>query len=259
MGAQATPASGERIQDNSFLLEEAYNQEPGRVQHITSLSRFWGSKDWVFTWTEEWPAPRYPRHQFGFTVAVMRSGDFIGHGAGIGDFALNYRYQLIGSAASRFALAPRISALLPSGRPQLGRGTGGAGVQVGLPFSFTPHPRLSNHLNAGITYTPHARTSAGSRASLVSYGLAHSVVYAVHPRLNLMIESVWSSSGAPADSSARRVDEVLISPGVRWAHNFPGGLQIVPGVAVPVGAGPSAGERGVIVYLSFEYDLWHGK
>jgi hypothetical protein len=42
---------------------------------------------------------------------------------------------------------------------------------------------------------------------------------------------------------------------VRWAHNFTNGLQIVPGVSVPMGAGPSAGERGVIFYLSFEHPI----
>jgi hypothetical protein len=44
-----------------------------------------------------------------------------------------------------------------------------------------------------------------------------------------------------------------VSPGVRWAHNFKNGLQIVPGVAVPVGVGSSQGEVGVIFYLSFEH------
>jgi hypothetical protein len=45
----------------------------------------------------------------------------------------------------------------------------------------------------------------------------------------------------------------LISPGIRWAYNFKSGLQIVPGIAVPIGAGPSRNERGIILYLSFEH------
>jgi hypothetical protein len=44
-----------------------------------------------------------------------------------------------------------------------------------------------------------------------------------------------------------------MSPGARWAFNFTNGLQIVPGVAMPVGIGPGAGEKGVFVYLSFEH------
>jgi hypothetical protein len=30
-------------------------------------------------------------------------------------------------------------------------------------------------------------------------------------------------------------------------------LQIVPGLALPIGLGPIAGERGVFAYLSFEH------
>lgn len=43
------------IQDNSFLVEEAYNQEPGVVQHISTFTRFQESKDWIYTFTQEWP------------------------------------------------------------------------------------------------------------------------------------------------------------------------------------------------------------
>jgi hypothetical protein len=40
---------------------------------------------------------------------------------------------------------------------------------------------------------------------------------------------------------------------VRAAFNFSSGLQIVPGIAAPLGAGSSSGEKGVFVYLSFEH------
>ena len=45
----------------------------------------------------------------------------------------------------------------------------------------------------------------------------------------------------------------LLNPGIRWAYNFKNGLQIVPGIAMPIGIGPSAGEKGVFLYLSFEH------
>lgn len=46
---------------------------------------------------------------------------------------------------------------------------------------------------------------------------------------------------------------VFVSPGVRWAHDFDSGLQIVPGIAVPLGLGPSHADRAVFFYLSFEH------
>ncbi len=50
----------------------------------------------------------------------------------------------------------------------------------------------------------------------------------------------------------------MISPGVRWAYNLKNDLQIVPGVAVPLGVGASAGERGIFLYLSFEHPFTTG-
>ncbi len=41
------------IQDNSFLVEEAYNQEAGVVQHISTFTRYQESKDWIYTFTQE--------------------------------------------------------------------------------------------------------------------------------------------------------------------------------------------------------------
>jgi hypothetical protein len=69
-----------------------------------------------------------------------------------------------------------------------------------------------------------------------------------------MLETVWNGTEAVvAPSQTQRSHSLLISPGVRWAHNFKSGLQIVPGIAVPMGVGPSSGERGLILYLSFEH------
>src|SRR5215470_14495632 len=96
------------IQDNSFLVEEAYNQEDGVIQHISCFERLANSKDWIYTFTDEWPL-RSQKHQFSTTFTASHSGEF--GGAGMGDTAINYRYQLIGSGESRLAVAPRLSLL----------------------------------------------------------------------------------------------------------------------------------------------------
>jgi hypothetical protein len=49
------------------------------------------------------------------------------------------------------------------------------------------------------------------------------------------------------------VDALFVSPGIRWAWNFRSGLQVVPGLAVPLGVGPSSGRHGIFFYLSFEH------
>jgi hypothetical protein len=127
------------IQDNSFLVEEAYNQEDGVIQHISTFQLLTGSKDWVYTFTDEWPL-RTIKHQFSLTFAGTRIGEFGGVGAG--DTAINYRYQLRGSGETKVAIAPRLSLLIPSGNWHMGRGFGGTGLQSNLPMSFVFNRRL---------------------------------------------------------------------------------------------------------------------
>jgi hypothetical protein len=245
-----TPA----IQDNSFLIEEAYNQEPSVVQHISTFSRMWNCKDWSYTFTQEWPAPWNWRHQFSYTLSGLHSGAFDGTGAGFGDAILNYRYQLIGTGESRLAFAPRLSVLLATGDEGKGRGTGGTGMQTNLPFSVVVNKRLVTHWNLGATFIPHARNADQDRAQSVGYSLGQSIVFLAYPRLNFLLETFandFQSVVGPGKTEWSRIR--YVSPGARWAYNFKSGLQIVPGVAVPVGFGPSGGEKGLFVYLSFEH------
>ena len=45
-------AFSKAIEDNSFLIEEAYNQETGVVQHIfTGMQNFTPIKNWEFSFT----------------------------------------------------------------------------------------------------------------------------------------------------------------------------------------------------------------
>ena len=242
------------IQDNSFLIEEAYNQEAGVVQHINTFTRLRGG-DWLYTFTQEWPVVSQ-KHQLGFTLPVQRIGGTIvdGNNRGIGDVALNYRYQLIGSGDTAIAIAPRFTLLLPTGDERKELGTGGPGVQFNLPVSAALSRRLVSHWNAGATFTPSAKNSLGEKAGTDDYNLGQSFVWLAAPSFNVLLETAWNSSeSVVGPRQTKREYELLINPGVRWAHNFRSGLQIIPGVAVPVGIGPSKGERGVFFYLSFEH------
>jgi len=240
------------IQDNSFLVEEAYNQERGVVQHINTFMRMANSKDWAYTFTQEWPWNPHPRTQLSYTVAATSVGDF--GRTGIGDTMLNYRYQLVGSGETRLAVAPRLSALLPTGNSRYGRGTGGAGVQTNLPVSVALSKTFVSHTNAGFTLVPRAQDAFGDHARTFGYNFGQSVIWLAHPRFNVMFEAAYSAFDTVAGpKTTDREQTFYLSPGIRWAHNFKSGLQIVPGIAVPVGVGPSQGEHGIFGYLSFEH------
>ncbi len=59
------------IADNSFFIEEAYNQEPGVVQHlVTLLAAGPAGKDLFLSITQEWPF-RSQRHQVSYAVPVV--------------------------------------------------------------------------------------------------------------------------------------------------------------------------------------------
>lgn len=77
-----------KIQDNSFLIEEAYNQEPGVVQHIQTFQYDLVNETWNYAFTQEWPVPGQT-HQFSYKIPVLRVID-PGHEIGIGDVSLDY-------------------------------------------------------------------------------------------------------------------------------------------------------------------------
>ena len=121
---------------------------------------------------------------------------------------------------------------------------------------LTPH--LVTHSNVGFTIVPRAQDPLGDRASTFGYNLGQSVIWLAHPRFNVMLESMYSAYDCVTGRhTTDREQTFLISPGVRWAHNFKNGLQIVPGVAIPIGVGPSEGDHGLFVYLSFEHPFGH--
>ena len=240
------------IQDNSFLIEEAYNQEKGVVQHISAFLRQ-RNGDWVYTFTQEWPVFSQ-KHQFSFTVPVQRIGHAPDGGRGAGDIALNYRYQVFGTGDTRVAIAPRFSLLLPTGDDKKGLGAGVTGYQTNFPVSVAISDRLTTHWNAGTTYTPSAKNALGEKATLHDYNLGQSFIWQPSSRFNVMLETVWLSEESVIGSRlTERNSSAFVNPGIRWAYNFKSGLQIVPGIAVPIGIGPSRGDRGIFLYLSFEH------
>jgi hypothetical protein len=259
--AQAPPPPpGEpRISDNSFLIEEAYNQERGVVQHINGFLRGASSGDWLYTFTQEWPVPGQ-RHQLSFTLPVQRLTLEDGAATGLGDAALNYRLQVAGMGEDpRVAFAPRLSLLLPTGSDRRGLGAGGVAAQLNLPLSVTAGPRFVTHWNAGMTYAPSARDRAGDEAPTTAWSLGQSVVWLAHPRFNLLLETVWVRARiVEGPGTTRRSDTLLLNPGIRWAWSFSNGLQIVPGLSVPVGLGPSRGDHALFLYLSFEHPFRRG-
>lgn len=243
------PALVAQIQDNSFLLEEAYNQEAGIVQHISTFALSSG-ENWGYSFTQEWPLGGI-RHQLSYTIPVERSSDT---GTGLGDVALNYRYQLVGNPEARTVSAPRLSLLFPTGNDERGRGAGGLGIQADIPVTLVLDSQLVTHWNAGATVTPAARNAIGDQATTTGFNLGASLIWLTRPSFNLLVETLWlSEESVVGDGRSVREESVALNPGMRMAFNVAGGLQIVPGVAYTIYLTPDDAEDEAFLYLSFEH------
>lgn len=212
------------ITDNSFLVEESFNQDRGVVQNIFTWTRNRGGA-WDASFTQEWPAPGMT-HQLSYTVPLARADGR----TGVGDVLVNYRYQLRTESARAPAISPRVSIILPTGREGDGFGSGVVGLQVNVPAS-RQFGDFYVHANAGYTWLPGVE-----RTPMV----AGSGIWRAAPMLNLMLEAVVEFGGT-----------VTVAPGVRGGWNV-GKRQVVIGAALPVSRTGGRSEVALLTYFSYE-------
>jgi DtxR family Mn-dependent transcriptional regulator len=237
--AQAEPFE---ILDNSFLVEEAFNQEPGIFQNIFGL-RAADGEGWEAAFTQEWPLFTQT-HQFSYTVGALGADG----ATGIADLMINYRWQATTESASAPAFSPRLSLILATGDADRGFGNGGPGWQVNLPFS-KQFGDAYVHWNAGLTHVPAAGVGTGEH-SLLSPHVALSGIYRLRPMFNVMLESVVEWEHLVEGNEKRHDASVTVSPGFRTGWNV-GDTQTIVGFAVPVSIGDST-SAGVLGYFSYE-------
>lgn len=291
-GKPAAKKEPEHIRDNAFLVEEAFNQDPGVVQHIFNWINFWDrtsegrTRDFVFAYTMELPLGSQT-HQFSFTTQFLTAfakpndGPAVQQGD-IGDTFLNYRYQLLADDDFLWC-APRFSLILPTGDERFGLGTGQLGYQFNLPVSRYGD-LFDFHFNAGLTYVPNVSAfltvaedapgrelpadiepSPGStnqptgggrspRHDLHGYNLGASVFWKPRTNLNFFVEALALWNEEIDDVGLRdRVTQVFVNPGVRYAICQFEEVEWVIGVSVPVGLTPDTPDIGVFAYMSVEH------
>lgn len=234
------------IQDNSFFVEEAYNQEPGVVQHILNVPVFFaaGEREITPSFTQEWPVFSQT-HQFSYTLPHA----FAEEETGLEDIRLNYRLQALMENERDPAFAPRFSLVIPTGDADKGFGHGRLGYEVNLPFSKIVSNRWTVNFNAGGSVFPDVNDR-----DLVNYNLGGSAIYAVSSNFNLMLESVafWEED-VDVERKVDRTVTALLSPGARYAFNMPNDAQLVVGLAVPIGLTSDSPDYGLFFYCSFEH------
>ena len=246
------------IQDNSFFIEEAYNQEPGVVQHIFNLPIDFtnGAREIAPSFTQEWPMFSQ-MHQFSYTIPYV----FTEEDNGMEDMRLNYRLQAFMEGKYTPAFAPRLSLVLRTGDRDKGFGTGVVGYEFNLPFSKIVSDRWTLNLNAGMSIFPNAHQSH----HLTNYNIGASAIYAVSRDFNLMLETLagWNEDIAEGvfafEETVERGTTAIVSPGVRYAFNLPNDAQLVIGAALPIGFTSDSPDWGMFFYCSFEHAFMRTK
>lgn len=247
-------ALSQAIEDNSFFIEEAYNQEERVVQHIfNAMLSFTPQTLILCSFTQEWPIGGRA-HQLSFALPYsLPSPD---HRGQIGDLLVNYRFQLLDDDAwSNVAL--RLSIILPTGSVSSGMGSGVVGMQFNLPASKRLSEDFVAHANAGVTLLPRARQvlddGTESTQNLTALNLGASLIWLTNPDYNVMLEYVMNfTSEVNNDGSTTPTTQMILNPGFRYAVNL-GSLQVVPGIGIPITIQRGVTSAGVFFYLSFEH------
>ena len=200
-----------RIADNSFLVEEAFNQEARRLpEHLRRSADVGGQ--WASTFTQEWPVAS-EKHQLSYTLVGCRRRRW--------RRVRGYAAELSLPGARGGAGAPRVLAArqprAADRQRQDGRGNGSYGLQVNLPFSKRSGG-FYLHGNAGFTWLPDAQASGGTDGAHVSETspfVAGSAIYRLRPMLNLMLEHVLLFNNTFDGLGTIHSTLYTASPGVR--------------------------------------------
>lgn len=214
----------EKLEDNSFLAEEAYNQDPRVVQHISTAELHHGAT--LFSFTQEWPVHGQKR-QLSYTLTAAEDNGFM-----MGDGLVNFRYQAVGKGEDKVWVAPRLSAIVPVGDANKDGGNGGWGLDGVVPISWEAAERLTMNLDLGGTWRPSARNAFDQKAGTLEPYMAASAIIFVTPMFNLLAETTWrGSETVVSDGHASRSSDHALLLGARYGFNLPGHLQLVPGAA----------------------------
>lgn len=234
------------LRDNSFLIEEAFNQEPGKVQ--TKLRFFRVEEDTELRIGQEWPLGGQ-RHQLSFTLPFRANTEE--ELFRLTDVRLTYGLQAQEEGPGRPAFAPRLTAILPTAEEEDREGQGTPGIELLLPFSKQVGGTYL-HANLGMTHRFGVDAGLDKERLLFTPFVGGSAVLRVTRGLDLLLETRADfQEQATGQGGADRETKWLLNPGVRFGREF-GDNLLVAGAAAPLGLAGPLREVGFFGYISYE-------
>jgi len=248
------PKNFRRLQDDEFLVETAYLQDESDFLHRFTFARS-GHRTWSSVFTEEITLGN-EKQNLVFLIPAHLAGTGTQKSRGFGDAEIEYSYGLYGNSSSRVTISPGIGLSLPIGSVRKELGSGGTGLSFKLPVSVAITDRFASNSIVEFCYTKSARNSDDERANTTGYAVGQSFVWFAKPKLNFFVEALWErSQEVTGPGSTVNNHSFLVSPAVRWAYEFKSGLTVSPGVAIPIGLGPSRGENNIVFYIAFSHPI----
>ncbi len=242
------------FEDNSFFIEEAYNQESGVVQHIGSLVneretvRGYKTSHTAFAFTQEWPVYGQ-RWQFSYSLGLLRhESEETAHGyegrlLGLESVDAALRYQLISGDDSPLAIAPQLSFT----KRDEWQGRKDSGVELTLPASVRVSKRVAAHANVAVSSFPFSdKPQSGAM-------IGGSGVFAAHRRVHLLLEALAESERTELKNGTITETVTVLSPGVRVELSGTPRGQWIAGIALPFTFREEESSGGFFLYLSFEH------
>ncbi len=249
------------FEDNSFLLEEAINQEKGVMQYVSNFyfDNLRGG-NFLYSFNHEIPLGG-ERHQLSYNLFYyfQNSSTSEPRGGGFGDINVSYRYKLSGKKAW-IMVVPNFTVIIPTGKN--GYGYGGLGGQFNLLMTKRISRKIVTHYNIGYTFISQAdlyvsRLSSapivGIEKDLQYKNVGASVIWYPTRKFNVLMEYVSNFlKDLETDGTIKNRNQLTLNPGFRFAIDL-NNVQIVPGMSTPfIFTNGSFDKVGVFFYLSIE-------
>ncbi|MFN4946854.1 MAG: hypothetical protein ACOVOF_11070 [Chryseotalea sp.] len=242
------------IEDNSFLIDEAFNQEKGINQYSAVFSI--QPDELTLQYTLEMPVA-HNRHQVSICIpySISRSSQLAYHG--VNDVSLAYQYSLT-NKDDRFLLTPGFSVQIPTGDTQLNNLTGFTGINSFVAISKRVSNKLVLHGNARIGYHKKIKSVVQNTddqqriLSFRSQTAGVSFVWLTAQRFNLLIENVFIRDVGKIQQGNYQTATHILNPGFRTSFHTKS-TQFVFGTSCPTRfSTKSKPEMSLLFYVSIE-------
>lgn len=210
------------IEDHQFAAEEGIAGSGGSVSYTSMYLRGRDGEAWSSELSQEWGA----RHRFSYTIPIFRAEQ-----TGLGDVMLNYRFQLLGDEASRVAVAPRLSLILPTRHAQFGERS--SGLQINVPLTAALASRVTLHANAGATWFRDRGESEINLAQSLSFALNDRTAISLDAAFTRCFHDSHLLVVRPTVSWTIEAAGMELSPSVGWSmtQDRQGGVLLSLGIA----------------------------